>query len=70
MPNQPKTPQRKVRVEEELWRSAQAAAHNRGETVSDVIRRALRRYVGGDAVGGDDLAIADNQPDTLDEAGA
>ncbi|MFC7621973.1 hypothetical protein [Microlunatus sp. GCM10028923] len=45
MPNQPKTPDRIVRVDDELWRAAQAAAHNQGETVSDVIRRSLREYV-------------------------
>jgi len=55
MPNQPKTRHRMVRVDEVLWRSAQAEARNRGETVSDVIRRALRRYVSGDPLPGDEL---------------
>jgi len=45
MPNQPKTPARAVRVEDGLWQAAQQAAEQRGETVSDVIRRALLRYV-------------------------
>lgn len=45
MPNAPKTPNRVIRVDDELWRAAQARAGERGETVSDVIRRALRRYV-------------------------
>jgi macrodomain Ter protein organizer (MatP/YcbG family) len=39
------TPPRSVRVEEELWRAAQARAAERGETVTDAIVRALRRYV-------------------------
>ncbi len=44
MPNQPKTVARAVRVDDALWHAAQARADERGETVSDVIRRALRRY--------------------------
>lgn len=45
MPNQPKTPLRSIRVEEALWAAALAKAAERGETVSDVVRRALQRYV-------------------------
>jgi len=45
MPNQPKTPLRNVRVSEELWQKVKAKAESKGETVSDVIRRALERYV-------------------------
>jgi hypothetical protein len=45
MPNQPRTPARAVRVPEDLWKAAQAKAEERGETVTDVIRRALDRYV-------------------------
>lgn len=45
MPNQPKTPARSVRVPEDLWQAAQRRAKEKGETVSDVILRALRRYV-------------------------
>lgn len=45
MPNQPKTPGRLVRVDEALWRASQAKARENGETVSEVIRRALREYV-------------------------
>jgi hypothetical protein len=45
LPDQPKTPIRGVRVDEALWRAAQARAAERGETVADVIRRALTRYV-------------------------
>lgn len=45
------TPNRVIRVPEDLWRAAQARAAQRGETVSDVVRRALQRYTrprGGD----------------------
>lgn len=47
MPNQPRpgNPARAVRVEAELWEAAKEKAAARGETVSDVIRRALQRYV-------------------------
>ena len=47
MPNKPR-PQnrhRMVRVEDELWDAAKAAASAQGTTVSEVIREALRRYV-------------------------
>jgi hypothetical protein len=36
---------RGIRVEEPLWQAAMVAAEARGETVSDVVRRALKRYV-------------------------
>lgn len=45
MPNAPKTPTRAVRVEDGLWRAAQTKAAERGESVSDVVRRALLAYV-------------------------
>lgn len=45
MPNQPKTPTRTVRVSDELWHAALRVARDRNETVADVIRRALERYV-------------------------
>jgi predicted transcriptional regulator len=45
MANQPKTPHRTIRVDDALWTSAQLAAAERGESVSDVIRAALARYV-------------------------
>lgn len=44
MPNQPKTPQRTVRVPDDVWERAKVRAEARGETVSDVVRRALERY--------------------------
>jgi hypothetical protein len=45
MPNQPKTPARSVRVGVSLWEAAKARAAERGETVSDVLVRALQEYV-------------------------
>lgn len=46
MPNQPKTPNRVFRAPDEEYLPAQAAARANGETVTDVLRRALRDYVG------------------------
>jgi hypothetical protein len=45
MPNQPATPARSVRVGVDLWNAAKARAAARGETVTDVVVRALRDYV-------------------------
>lgn len=45
MPNQPATPNRTLRIPDEEWEPAMRVAHDRGETVTDVVRRALRRYV-------------------------
>lgn len=45
MPNQPATPNRTVRVPDELWEAAKRKAADRGETVTAVILRALTRYV-------------------------
>lgn len=45
MPNQPKTPKRGVRVPTDLWDAVKAKAKQRGETVTDVILRALKRYL-------------------------
>lgn len=36
---------RTVRVPDDLWTAAKGKAAERGETVSDVLRRALERYV-------------------------
>lgn len=44
MPNQPKTPQRTVRVPDDVWEAAKTKAAERGENLSDVIRKALARY--------------------------
>lgn len=43
MTRPPRKP-RSVKVEDALWNAAKAAADSRGETLSDVIREALRRY--------------------------
>lgn len=45
MPNQPKTPMRSFRVDDQLWEAAKAAAAANGETVTEVLRHALERYV-------------------------
>lgn len=47
MPNQPRddNPARTVRVPDGLWLKAKTQAADRGESVSDVVRRALARYV-------------------------
>ena len=47
MPNQPKTKARSVRVSDDLWEAAKVRAEQRGETVTDAIVRALRRYACG-----------------------
>lgn len=44
MPNKPKTPLRNVRVDDELWAAAMAAAEARGESLSEAIRQFLKRY--------------------------
>jgi hypothetical protein len=41
------TPLRAVRVPDDLWDAALAAARDRGESVSEVVRRALAAYVAG-----------------------
>jgi hypothetical protein len=45
MPNQPKTATRSIRIEDELWAAALAATKERGDTISDVVRKALSAYV-------------------------
>lgn len=45
VPNMPKTPKRSIRVPDQLWQEAKRKAADRGETLTDVIVRALRRYV-------------------------
>lgn len=46
MPNQPKTKHRSVRVPDSLWDAARQAAKAHGETITDIVLRALRAYVG------------------------
>jgi predicted HicB family RNase H-like nuclease len=45
VPNAPKTPLKSFRIPEDLYRAAQVKAAERGESVSDVVRAALERYV-------------------------
>jgi hypothetical protein len=45
VPNAPKTPVRGFRIPDDLWRRARAVADERGESLSDVVRAALLRYV-------------------------
>jgi hypothetical protein len=44
VPNQPKTPNRAIRVEESLWRAAQDKARAEGKTLTGVIVAYLKRY--------------------------
>jgi len=57
MPNQPKTPHRTIRVPDDEWIPARDKAAREGETMTDVIRRALRRYVSGAAIAALILAV-------------
>jgi predicted HicB family RNase H-like nuclease len=45
MTNTPGTPRRTVRVADALWEASAEKAAAKGESISDVIRRALERYV-------------------------
>jgi predicted HicB family RNase H-like nuclease len=38
-------PRRSIRISDELWQAALATAAERKESVPDVVRRALERYV-------------------------
>ena len=46
MPDQPRldNPARTIRVERELWEAAKVRADERGETVSEAVRKFLVRY--------------------------
>lgn len=44
VPNQPKTPVRSFRSPDEIFLPAVAEAKERGETITDVINRVLKRY--------------------------
>ena len=48
VPNQEKTPRRTIRIDDELWRAAQAEAKRRGVTISDVVRDLMERFVRGE----------------------
>jgi antitoxin component of RelBE/YafQ-DinJ toxin-antitoxin module len=41
----PETTPRAIRIPDDLWENAKAATEANGDTVSDVVRRALERYV-------------------------
>lgn len=43
-PNAPGTPRRTVRVPDDVWEAAQRKAEERGDNLSEVIRKALERY--------------------------
>ena len=45
VPNQPKTPARAVRIDDALWDAVKQEAARRGETATDVVRRALREHL-------------------------
>lgn len=46
MPDRPgHTPRRTIRVPDELWEAAKEKADSQGRTISEVIVRALERYV-------------------------
>lgn len=45
VPNQPKTPLHSFRVETELWNAARDLARENDETIADVLRAALEKYV-------------------------
>lgn len=62
VPNQPKTPQRTVRVPDEVWLAAKEVADHRGESLSDVIRTALERYVRRHASAGCEWCAEQEQP--------
>lgn len=45
MPNQPKTPMRGVRLDDDLWTRLGKAAEQRGVYRSDIIREAVVEYL-------------------------
>lgn len=44
-PNQPATPTHSIRVDQELWDAVVRKAQERGETLTDVVIRALKAYL-------------------------
>ena len=44
VPNQPKTPMKSFRIPEDVYQAALAKARERGETLTEVVRKALERY--------------------------
>jgi hypothetical protein len=51
MPNQPKTPGHTIRVPDDEWLPAKALAAKTGETMTDIVRRALRQLVSTTVLG-------------------
>lgn len=45
VPNQPKTSNKTLRVDDELWDAAMQKAHDEGKTLTEVIINALRMYL-------------------------
>lgn len=45
VPNQPKTPKRGIRVDDDLWEAVRKATLEDETTISDVVRDALRDYL-------------------------
>lgn len=45
VPNQPQTPGRSVRVPDDLWEAVRRIADSEGVTMTEIVIRALRRYV-------------------------
>lgn len=45
MPNVEATPRRTIRVPDELWEAVKRKAADEGETITEVVIRALTRYV-------------------------
>ena len=43
--NQPKTPLHSFRCDDELWEAVKVRARENGETIADVLRRALADYM-------------------------
>lgn len=45
VPNQPATPNRSIRIPEDLWDEVLRRADDLGETATEVVIRALRAYL-------------------------
>lgn len=45
MPNQPATPNRTLRIPDEVWDEMKRITADRGETITDVTLRAYLRYI-------------------------
>lgn len=44
MPNQPRTPHKSFRIPQDLYEKAQRRAAERGESLSEAVRKFLERY--------------------------